>query len=58
VKLPTLLSILVLAGLVGGCAVAEQDASAVGEQFQQGLQGQGRIIHRDPLADSFGSDYN
>ncbi len=49
---------LILAGLVDGCAVAQQDASAVGEQFQQGLQGQGRIIDRDPLADSFGSDYN
>lgn len=49
---------LILAGLVGGCTVAEQGVGDVGEQFQQGIQGQGRIIHRDPLADSFGSDYN
>ncbi len=42
---------------VGGCSIAEQDASDVGQKFQQGIQGQGRIVPRDPTADSFGSDY-
>ncbi len=42
---------------VGGCSVAEQDVSDVGQQFQQGIQGQGRIVPNNPTADSFGSDY-
>jgi len=40
-----------------GCSIAEQDATDVGNQFQQGLQGRGKIVPRDPLADSFGPDY-
>jgi hypothetical protein len=43
---------------LGACQVAEQDISGVGDQFQQGLQGRGRIVPNDPLSDSFGSDYN
>jgi hypothetical protein len=49
---------LLAAALLGGCAVAEQDAGAVGDQFQRGLQGQGRIVPNDPTQDSFGSEYN
>jgi len=43
--------------LVGGCSIAEQDAGDVGQKFQQGIQGQGRIVPNNPTADSFGSDY-
>ncbi len=43
--------------LVGGCSIAEQDAGDVGQKFQQGIQGQGRIVPNNPTSDSFGSDY-
>lgn len=49
---------LVAAVLLGGCALAEQDAAGVGNQFQEGIQGRGRIVPNDPTADSFGSEYN
>lgn len=49
---------LLAMALIGGCAVAEQDAGQVGDQFQRGLQGQGRIIPNNPTTDSFGTDYN
>ncbi|MEX1117728.1 MAG: hypothetical protein WEB60_02945 [Terrimicrobiaceae bacterium] len=52
--------LIVLVGacvLLGACAVAEQDATAVGNQFQDGLQGRGRIIQQDPTNDSFGPEY-
>ena len=42
---------------MGACSVAEQDASGVGQQFQNGLQGRGKIIPNDPTRDSFGPDY-
>lgn len=48
---------MLVATVLMGCTVAEQDASAVGNQFQRGVQGQGRIIPNDPTSDSFGSDY-
>lgn len=54
----TLFSALVLAVLaLNACSIAEQDASAVGGQFQQGLSGRGQIVPNDPTSDSFGSDY-
>jgi hypothetical protein len=49
---------LLAAVILGGCAVAEQDAAEVGDQFQRGIQGQGRIVPNDPTADSFGPEYN
>ena len=58
VRCVTLFFGLLAMALIGGCAVAEQDASAVGDQFQRGLQGQGRIVPNNPTKDSFGSDYN
>lgn len=58
VKTVSFLFVLVVAcGLLGACAVAEQDATAVGDQFQDGLQGRGRIIQQDPTTDSFGSEF-
>lgn len=44
--------------LVTGCSIAEQDATAVGDQFQRGIQGQGRIVPNDPTTDSFGPEFN
>jgi len=40
-----------------GCSVAEQDASDVGEKFQRGIKGEGRIVPNDPTSDSFGPEY-
>jgi hypothetical protein len=40
-----------------GCTVAEQDASQVGEKFQRGIKGEGRIVPNNPTSDSFGSEY-
>lgn len=42
---------------LSGCSIAEQDAGAVGNQFQRGIQGQGSIVPNNPTTDSFGSDY-
>ena len=42
---------------MGACSVAEQDAAGVGQQFQDGLQGRGKIVPNDPTRDSFGPDY-
>ena len=58
VRCVTLFFGLLAMALIGGCAVAEQDATQVGDQFQRGLQGQGRIIPNNPTTDSFGSEYN
>jgi len=52
-----LLWVLLLVALAGGCSVAEQDINQVGDQFQQGIQGRGRLVPNDPTTDSFGSDY-
>ncbi len=59
-RVKTVSLFIVLVGacvLLGACAVAEQDATAVGNQFQDGLQGRGRIIQQDPTSDSFGPEF-
>jgi len=43
--------------LLGGCSVTEQNASGVGRQFQDGIQGRGSIVPNDPTRDSFGPEY-
>ena len=48
---------LVLLFTLGACSVADQGASGVGQQFQNGLQGKGEIVPNNPTHDSFGSDY-
>ncbi|HEY5814589.1 MAG TPA: hypothetical protein VIT23_18285 [Terrimicrobiaceae bacterium] len=48
---------LVAAAAVAGCTVAEQDATDVGQKFERGIKGEGRIVPNNPTADSFGSDY-
>jgi hypothetical protein len=45
-----------LAIALAGCSVAEQDASDVGETFERGIKGQGRIIPNNPTNDSFGPE--
>lgn len=50
-------SLLIALCLLAGCAVAEQDASDVGQQFQDGIQGRGRIVPNDPTSDSFGNEF-
>jgi hypothetical protein len=42
---------------MGACSVAEQDAADVGQKFQDGIQGRGRIVPTDPTRDSFGPEY-
>ena len=58
VRCVTLFFGLLAVALLGGCAVAEQDAGAVGDQFQRGLQGKGRIVPNDPTSNSFGQEFN
>lgn len=43
--------------MLGACAIAEQDAAGVSQQFQDGLQGRGRIVPNNPSSDAFGDDY-
>lgn len=48
---------VVLLFSLGACSVADQSASGVGQQFQNGIQGRGQIVPNDPTRDSFGPDY-
>ena len=43
--------------LLSGCAISEQSAEDVGEKFQEGIQGRGKIVTNDTLSDDFGPDY-
>ena len=43
--------------LLGGCAVSEQSAEDVGGQFQNGIQGRGKIVPNHTMSDDFGPDY-
>ena len=52
----TLFFCLLAAVALTGCSVAEQDAT-VGEKFQRGIKGEGRIVPNDPTSDSFGPEY-
>jgi hypothetical protein len=42
---------------LGGCAFTESSVEDVGGQFQEGLQGRGRIVPDNPTSDSFGPLY-
>ena len=48
---------LAVGAVLAGCTVAERDISEVGDQFQQGIQGRGRLVEMDTTTDSFGSEY-
>jgi len=47
-----------LLALLSGCAITENSAEDVGEQFQRGIEGRGQIVPNNPLSDDFGPDYN
>lgn len=54
------LLIVLLAGgamWIQGCAVSETSIDEVGTQFQEGLQGRGRIVPNNPTSDGFGQEY-
>ena len=48
---------LLAAAALAGCSVAEQDASDVGETFERGIKGEGRIVPNDPTRDAFGPEF-
>ena len=48
---------IILLFSLSGCSVAEQDASAVGQKFQDGIQGRGTVVPNNPTKDSFGPEF-
>jgi hypothetical protein len=46
-----------IALLLGGCAVSENSMDDVGQQFQEGIQGRGKIVPNAPLSDSYGPEF-
>jgi hypothetical protein len=48
---------VVLIFTLSACSVADQGASGVGQQFQDGIRGKGQIVPNNPTHDSFGPDY-
>jgi len=57
VKIAFILCGFFVCALLSSCVVAETSAEDVGDQFQRGIQGGGRIVPNDPTGDSFGPDY-
>lgn len=47
---------VVLAGT--GCTAMQEVGDDVTTKFDEGITGQGRLVSPNPVADSFGSDYN
>jgi hypothetical protein len=59
VRCMTLFFSLLLAAIVlTGCSIAEQNATDVGESFQRGIKGEGRIVPNNPTSDAFGPEYH
>ena len=58
VKFVTLFFGFLVAALVTGCSVAEQQPGELTQKLQQGIQGQGTIVPNNNTSDSFGSDYH
>ncbi len=48
---------LVLLLTFGACSATEDGATAVGQKFQDGIQGRGQIVPDHATSDSFGPDY-
>lgn len=40
-----------------GCAAVEQPISTVPQRFEQGMRGEGQLISRNPMGDSYGPYY-
>ena len=57
VRCVTLFCCLLAAIALIGCSVAEQNAADVGEKFEQGIKGRGRIVPNSPTSDAFGPDF-
>ena len=57
VRCVTLFFCLLAAAALAGCSVAEQDVSDVGETFERGIKGEGRIVPNDPTRDAFGTEF-
>jgi hypothetical protein len=57
VRCVTLFFCLLAAAALAGCSVAEQDVSDVGETFERGIKGEGRIVPNDPTRDAFGPEF-
>jgi len=49
--------IAIVAVVLTGCAITEESVEGVGDRFQEGLQGRGQIVERDPTRDDFGPMY-
>jgi len=58
-RMKMLVKVLLVASslVLVGCAFTESSVEEVGGQFQEGLQGRGRIVPDDPTSDSFGPLY-
>ncbi len=56
-KIASILCALSTALLCTSCAISETSADDVGDQFQEGIQGRGRIVPNDPTNDSLGPEY-
>jgi hypothetical protein len=50
--------VLGLLALLSGCAISENSAEDLGEQFQRGIEGRGQIVPNNPTSDDFGPEYN
>jgi hypothetical protein len=57
VKIAFILCSICAFAVLAGCAVSETTTEEVGQQFQRGIQGGGRIVPNDPTSDSFGNEY-
>ena len=52
------LSCFLAAFAMAGCTAVQEVGDDVTEKFDEGITGQGRLVSPNPVADSFGSDYN
>ena len=48
---------ILLTVIFGGCAVSERSVDEVGDQVQEGLKGNGRLIQMNTTQDSYGPEY-
>lgn len=59
-KLKNTIALLLAAAslFASGCTAVQEVGEDVGQKFDQGITGQGRLISPNQVADSFGSEYN
>ncbi|MGC1479568.1 MAG: hypothetical protein WA771_03625 [Chthoniobacterales bacterium] len=56
-KIAPILCVLSALTFLVGCAFTETTTDDVGDQFQEGIQGRGRIVENDPTSDNLGPIY-